>query len=164
MFGDNTILREDPGKPSVIGSAYNIPLLSALYDLYSELCFTLPGLPCRAIDFQAFANIPQSSLYAIKERVTPSGLEFWKKAALEQENSVAMAGESGRINPTMSLAWLNHFHGWTQAREVIHRDGGQVLDGGSWAGRFIGENSNTRSIPEGERRTAPGLQLPETTQ
>ena len=86
--------------------------------------------------------------------------ELAEKITHEQENSIAMAGEGGRINITMALAWNNHFHGWTQAREIIHRDGGAALDSGSWKSRFLGDSGQEK--PGISAQVAP--LLPENTE
>lgn len=167
VFRDRSMLRVTPfdnGSCTITScNAYNVRILSAIYTLYSNLCFTVPGLPCRAFDFQSFVGIPYSSWKEMRKRLTPSGVSLFEKMAQDQETTMSMGGEGGRINPTMTLAWLNHFHGWTQAREVIHRDGGQILDGGTWAGRFLGDSSKPCSIPEGKEIQGEAVLLPETT-
>lgn len=148
VFCDRSLLREKvrASTSAMItnNNAYNLPLLSGLFDIYRDLCYSVPGLPCRAADFIAFVGIPLNVLTQMGERVTPLGLDLKQKIYAEQESSVALAGESGRINVTMALAWENHFHGWTQAREIIHRDGGAALDSGSWKSRFLGDSGQEK--------------------
>lgn len=152
VFSDKSLLKEKlkTDSPSCISitnhNAYSIPLLSAIYDIYKTLCYVVSGLPCRVFDFAAFVGIPYQTFVKIAERVSTTGRDFTEKLRDEQENSIAMAGEGGRINVTMALAWNNHFHGWTQQREIIHRDGGAVLDSGSWKTRFLGESTGETGI------------------
>lgn len=154
VFTDKTLLKEKVhynGSCTVTNNnAYSIPFLSALYDMYNSLCYSVPGLPCRAYDFAAFVGVHFTTIASLQGRVSPAGAELLQNMAKEQENSMAMAGEGGRINVTMALAWNNHFHGWTQAREVIHRTDNRLMDSGSWKSRFLTEKSNGDSIESGE--------------
>ena len=154
VFPDKSMLKEATitrdGQAITHYNAYSIPLLYYLYKLFSQLCYMVPGLPCRVYDFAGFVGIPYNTFKQFLERVSTTGSDFNAKIIDEQENSIAMAGEGGRINVTMALAWNNHFHGWTQAREVIHRTDNRLMDSGSWKSRFLTEKSNGDSIESEE--------------
>lgn len=163
VFYDKSLLKEslqnNGSCATTHSNAFSIPLLSALWDLYADLCFFVPGLPCRMSDFETFVGLADPYFSNLLDRVTPLGLAFHEKAYKEQETSIAMAGEGGRINVTMALAWENHFHGWTQAREIIHREGEKVLDSGSWKTRFLGESTGeTGIITTQDAKLLPGVE------
>jgi hypothetical protein len=151
------------GKLKCKDGSYDIPLLWHLHDLFTELCYTAVHLPAMAVDFYSFCGIDVLSWVRLGERVTPEGMQLRQKVYAEQEASLAMAGGDGRIVPTMALATLNHYHGWTQSREIIHRDGGQILDGGQWASKFIADKSE-KPIIEGGKEAGEVVKLPENTE
>lgn len=164
LFYDKTLLKEplqDNGSCAITNSgAFSIPLLSALWDIYADLCLSVPALPCRVSDFESFVGLSDPYFRALLRRVSPLGVRLFEKSYYEQEQSMAMAAEGGRINVTMALAWNNHFHGWTQAKEIIHRDGGAALDSGSWKSRFLGDSGQEK--PGISAQVAP--LLPENTE
>lgn len=98
--------------------------LSALFDFYRELC-RFVGLPCKYYDFGDFAGIDFQTLINWSAP-TSAAFDFYKKAMIEQAESIAACAEGSRIVSVVGLARLNAFHGWTKTSEVIHNTGGVV--------------------------------------
>lgn len=139
VFKDKRALKEQISESRSAmptnNNAYNLDILLSLADIFERLCMSY-NVPCKVYDFASFVNIDYQTIVNSQHRASPKGLELFKKLYTAQEQTIASAGESGRINMTLALARLNSKHGWTRTTETIHTDGGAVVGGQSWRDRF----------------------------
>lgn len=110
------------------GIYYNYKALMALCDLWGGLCYKFGKAPM-VDDFARFAGVSDSMIYNAGgnypnlEKATPARTVLLKKLHTMQEMGLSALIVDGRQNPTGALAALNHWHGWTQTREIIHTAG-----------------------------------------
>lgn len=106
---------------------YDISKLEALSGLWLFLCIAFDKAPF-IDDFCYFAGVNDSWFYqgAGGGGLTPEHAHLLQKLQLAQERGLAGLIADGRQNPTGALAILNHWHGWTQVREIVHTDGGKA--------------------------------------
>ena len=111
--------------PKTGGFCYDTDKLSALADIWCHMCGVYGKAPF-IFDFANFAGMDNTALYANSgkyldmENVTPARVRLIQKLHEMQEKGIAGLIVDGRQNPTGALAALNHWHGWTQTREIIH--------------------------------------------
>jgi hypothetical protein len=110
------------------GFCYDLNKVSKLADLWIYLCSLYNKAPF-VDDFSHFSGLDEVTLYGVggdytaEDKVTPERLHLLQKLREAQESGLAGLIVDGRQNPTGALAALNHWHGWTQTREVIHTAG-----------------------------------------
>lgn len=131
------------------GFCYDTAKLSALADLWGHMC----GVYCKAPivdDFANFAGVDEVTLYANSgkyidmDHLTPARVQLLQKLHSMQERGLAGLIVDGRQNPTGALAALNHWHGWTTTKEIIHTTSG----GGQNAVSLPVFGQNAPEIPE----------------
>ena len=127
VFKSSDIIHDKERERTHGGTVYDAEKVAALVDLWAFLCTVYNKAPF-ADDFMYFAGITEAWLYGKREgrEVTPALTVITKRLAELQEAGLAGLIADGRQNPTGALAILNHWHGWTQTREVIHTDGGKA--------------------------------------
>ena len=130
LFKKNKILHDVQREKTQGGIYYDFEKLSALASLWGALCFKYNKSPM-IDDFARFAGVSDTFLYGngssyAGREVTPARVALMKKLHEMQERGLAGLIVDGRQNPTGALAALNHYHGWTQSREIIHTTGAAV--------------------------------------
>ena len=122
------------------GTVYDVGRVSALVDLWGVLCKNFCKAPM-IDDFAAFAGVSDTWIYGanLPDGLTPARSLLLQKLKRMQEGGLSALIVDGRQNPTGALAVLNHFHGWTQSREIIHTNGGGASS--AVALPVFGENS-----------------------
>lgn len=127
IFKNSKILHNIEREKTHGGIIYDVGRVSELCDLWLILCNQYNKAPM-IDDFADFAGVSDSWLYGIgsAEGLTPARSALLQKLKRAQERGLAGLIVDGRQNPTGALAALNHWHGWTQTREVIHTNGGSV--------------------------------------
>ena len=143
IFKRSKLLHDVPREKTQGGIYYDYDKLLALCDLWGGLCYKFGKAPM-IDDFARFAGVSDSMIYNAGgnypnlEKATPARTVLLKKLHTMQENGLSALIVDGRQNPTGALAALNHWHGWTQTREIIHTAAGSsqtaaalpVFDGG----------------------------------
>jgi hypothetical protein len=106
------------------GTVYDVGRVSALVDLWIYLCSMFCKAPL-VVDFAYFSGISEAWFYGVgsPDGLTPARAALAKKLKQVQEGGLSAMIGDGRQNPTGALAALNHWHGWTQTREIIHTSG-----------------------------------------
>ena len=147
VFERSDFLRDTERERAQGGRQYVTERVAALVDLWAFLCLNYNKAPF-IDDFCNFAGVSDMWIYggAYGAGLTPAKRKLLKRLQDLQEAGLAGLISDGRQNPTGALAILNHWHGWTQTREVIHTDGGraaapaQYLTFGGSDLQQIGEN------------------------
>lgn len=130
VFKANKKLLADT-PPARGGFRYDFNKLYAMVGIWSDYCSLYSKVPLIA-DYCLFVGVDKSSIYGSggnytqEDQVTPARVRLLKKLHDLQESGLASAIVDGRQNPTGALAALNHWHGWTQTREVIHNINGSA--------------------------------------
>lgn len=125
VFKGSKILHDMNREKINGGIVYDVGRVSALVELWGVLCQNFCKAPM-IDDFAHFAGVSDSWLYGVgsAEGLTPERAALLQKLKRMQESGLAGLIVDGRQNPTGALAMLNHCHGWTQTREIIHTSGG----------------------------------------
>lgn len=125
IFKKSKILHDIPREKLQGGIIYDVAKVNKLCDIWGLLCKTFCKAPL-IDDFSAFAGLSDSWLYAAgsQDQLTPARALLLQKLKNLQELGLSSLIVDGRQNPTGALAALNHWHGWTQTREVIHNVSG----------------------------------------
>ena len=129
IFKKSKILHDIQKEKSHGGTAYDFNKLTTLSTLWGALCLRYNKSPM-IDDFANFAGVTDVCLYGTGGGypdgggVTPARTSLLKKLHDMQEKGLAGLIVDGRQNPTGALAALNHWHGWTTTREIIHTTGG----------------------------------------
>lgn len=127
IFKPNRKILAGP-PPKNGGFCYDTEKLSRLADLWSHMCGVYGKAPL-VDDFANFAGVDEVTIYASTgkytdmQHITPARVRLLQKLHAMQEKGLAGLIVDGRQNPTGALAALNHWHGWTQTREIIHTAG-----------------------------------------
>lgn len=122
------LLDAELSRASGGGFCYDFKKLNALADLYIYLCGIYTKAPT-IDDFSNFSGCDETTIYMSGakhtdvQRATPARVQLLQKLHKAQEAGLAALIVDGRQNPTGALAALNHWHGWTQTREIIHTAG-----------------------------------------
>lgn len=128
VFKPNRKILAGP-PPKNGGFCYDTDKLSSLADLWSHMCGVYGKAPL-VDDFANFAGVDEVTIYASTgkyvdmQHITPARVRLLQKLHAIQEKGLAGLIVDGRQNPTGALAALNHWHGWTQTREIIHTASG----------------------------------------
>lgn len=132
MFIGQTIFKSNrkilAGRPPKNGGfCYDFKKVSQLCDIWVYMCGAFGKAPFIS-DFANFAGIDKTALYGVGghydgENITPVRVQLLQKLREAQEMGLSGLIVDGRQNPTGALAALNHWHGWTQTREIIHTAG-----------------------------------------
>ena len=107
------------------GFRYDFNKISAVADIWIYLCGAYGKAPF-INDFANFCGIDKTFLYGVGghygdgEPLTASRVQLLQKLKDAQETGLAGLVADGRQNPTGALACLNHWHGWTTTKEIIH--------------------------------------------
>jgi len=106
------------------GFCYDFNKIYELAEIWIYMCGKYTKAPM-IDDFAYFTGIEESTLYAnggdyTEGHLTPERLRLLKKLRSAQETGLAGMIADGRQNPTGALACLNHWHGWTSTKEIIH--------------------------------------------
>jgi len=118
------------------GYCYDLNKVNALCDIWIALCKAYIKAPM-IDDFGQFAAIEESTIYGVggrytqADKVTPERVRLLQKLHDAQERGLADMIIDGKQNPTGALAVLNHWHGWTQTREIIHTTAQQTTGAAS---------------------------------
>ena len=125
IFKKSKILHDIPREKIQGGTIYDVAKVSKLCDIWGLLCKTFCKAPL-IDDFSAFAGLSDAWLYAAgsQDQLTPARALLLQKLKNLQELGLSSLIVDGRQNPTGALAALNHWHGWTQTREIIHTNSG----------------------------------------
>ena len=122
IFKQNRKLLADK-PPKNGGFCYDTAKLMQLADIWGHLCGVYGKAPF-VDDFANFAGLEESSIYTTHNRtggeITPARMQLLQKLHGMQERGLAGMIADGRQNPTGALACLNHWHGWTSTKEIIH--------------------------------------------
>lgn len=104
-----TKLKQAPGQPFLTtNNALDIDRVVSAINLYIDLCNEYNKAVL--VDYIAlFCGVSDSWLYENSEKLTALGMDLPKK----REQSLTASLVDGKINPTGTIATLNHFHGWT---------------------------------------------------
>lgn len=126
IFKKNRKILAGPA-PKNGGFRYDFKKISQLCDIWVYMCGTFGKAPFIS-DFANFAGIDKTALYGVggdytPDHLTPARLQLLQKLREAQEMGLSGLIVDGRQNPTGALAALNHWHGWTQTREIIHTAG-----------------------------------------
>lgn len=127
VFKPSKLLHDVEKEKQQGGNVYDVPRVAALVDLFLYLCASLVKAPF-INDFCNFSGVSNAWIFGKDGRLTPERMCLLQKLRDAQENGLAGLISDGRQNPTGALAILNHWHGWTQTREIIHTDGGRASD------------------------------------
>lgn len=121
VFKPSKILHDIQKEKINGGMVYDVGRVSALVDLWGVLCQNFCKAPL-IDDFARFAGLSDSWLYGVgsPDGLTPPRASLLQKIKRIQESGLSSMIVDGRQNPTGALAALNHWHGWTQTREIIH--------------------------------------------
>lgn len=125
------------------GFRYDFRKISAVADIWIYLCGAYGKAPF-INDFAHFVGVDKTFLYGVggdyynMETATPARLQLLQKLKDAQEGGLAALVADGRQNPTGALACLNHWHGWTTTKEIIHTTASAVSS--SAALPVFGEN------------------------
>ena len=121
VFKPSKILHDIQKEKINGGMVYDVGRVSALVDLWGVLCQNFCKAPL-IDDFARFAGLSDSWLYGVgsPDGLTPPRASLLQKLKRMQESGLSSMIVDGRQNPTGALAALNHWHGWTQTREIIH--------------------------------------------
>jgi len=107
------------------GYCYDLKKVNTLCDIWIALCKAYIKAPM-IDDFAQFAGMDEGTIYGNSgkysqaDKATPARVHLLQKLHDAQERGLADMIIDGRQNPTGALAVLNHWHGWTQTREIIH--------------------------------------------
>ena len=118
------------------GFCYDLKKVNALCDIWIALCKAYIKAPM-IDDFGQFAAVDESFIYGnsgkytAADRATPERVRLLQKLHDAQERGLADMIIDGKQNPTGALAVLNHWHGWTQTREIIHTTAQQTTGAAS---------------------------------
>jgi hypothetical protein len=132
LFKKSKILHDMEREKKNGGIVYDVGRVSALADVWLYLCSVFCKAPM-VTDFAFFAGVSDSWLYGVgsPDGLTPARSALLKKLKYAQESGLSSMIVDGRQNPTGALAALNHWHGWTQTREVIHTSAAAASSAGS---------------------------------
>lgn len=131
VFKKSKILHDVERERINGGVVYDVARVSALADVWLCWCYQLGKAPF-IDDFATFAGVSDSWLYGdVTQSLTPARLDLIKKLQNAQEKGLSALITDGRQNPTGALACLNHWHGWTQTREIIHTTTGTGNNAGA---------------------------------
>jgi hypothetical protein len=127
VFKCSKITHDAEAEKRFGGTRYDVGKFEALLDVWAFLCTSYDKAPF-IDDFATFCGVSDTWLYGAspEDNLTPRRALLLKKLQSIQERGLAGLITDGRQNPTGALAVLNHWHGWTQTREVIHTDGRQT--------------------------------------
>jgi len=118
------------------GYCYDLNKVGKLADIWIALCKAYIKAPM-IDDFTQFAGMDGTTLYGVggrygqADKATPARVLLLQKLHDAQEQGIAGLIVDGRQNPTGALAVLNHWHGWTQTREIIHTTAQQTTGAAS---------------------------------
>lgn len=123
IFKKNRKILAGP-TPKNGGFCYDFKKMSLLSDIWVYMCGAFGKAPFIS-DFANFAGIDKTALYAVggdytPDHLTPARLQLLQKLREAQEMGLSGLIVDGRQNPTGALAALNHWHGWTTTKEIIH--------------------------------------------
>ena len=121
VFKPSKILHDIQREKINGGRVYDVGRVSALVDLWGFLCQNFCKAPL-IDDFARFAGLSDTWIYGanLPEGLTTERSLLLQKLKRMQESGLSSMIVDGRQNPTGALAALNHWHGWTQTREIIH--------------------------------------------
>lgn len=149
LFKKSKLLHDVTKEKTRGGIWYDYNKLAALCDYWGALCYRYNKAPM-IDDFARFAGISDTMLYNAGgnypnlEDSTPARTVLLKKLHSMQERGLAGLIVDGRQNPTGALAALNHWHGWTTTKEIIHTTSG----GGQNAVALPVFGQNAPELPE----------------
>jgi len=129
------------------GKVYDVRRVAALADCYLSLCARYTKAPF-IVDFARFAGVSESWLLLNGDGdrngqgLTPERVQLVQKLRQAQELGLASMIADGRQNPTGALAILNHWHGWTQSREIIHTTAQETRTAASYPQLQISTDTN----------------------
>lgn len=126
VFKPNRKMLAGP-TPKNGGFCYDFKKIGQLCDIWVYMCGAFGKAPF-INDFASFSGIDKTALYGVGghyngENITPARVQLLQKLREAQEMGLSGLIVDGRQNPTGALAALNHWHGWTQTREIIHTAG-----------------------------------------
>ena len=155
MFIGQTIFKPNKSilsgaPPKNGGFCYDFRKISAVADIWIYLCGAYGKAPF-INDFAHFVGIDKTSLYGVggnynMEAATPARVQLLQKLKDAQEGGLAALVADGRQNPTGALACLNHWHGWTTTKEIIHTNG----NGGEKAASLPMFNGDQPKLPKND--------------
>ena len=124
VFKNSKILHDLQREKVNGGIVYDVGRVSALVDVWGVLCANFCKAPM-VDDFAHFAAISDTWLYGANspDGLTPTRAALLQKIKRIQESGLSSLIVDGRQNPTGALAALNHWHGWTTTKEIIHTTG-----------------------------------------
>ncbi len=114
----NGVLRDHERAKREGGHPYSEKKLSACVDLWAFYC-GLFGKPALIYGFEVFSGLTAGCIRESDE-ARAACTHLYQKLKRIQEGGLAVQIADGRRNPTGALACLNHWHGWTQSREIVH--------------------------------------------
>lgn len=122
---------------------YDINKLEYMRALWAGLCLSFGKAPF-VDDFCYFCGLSDTWVYgaASRDELTPERAVLLKKLQMLQEQGLAGLIADGRQNPTGALAILNHWHGWTQSREIIHTTAQETRTAASYPQLEISTDAN----------------------
>ena len=124
VFKNSKILHDIQREKINGGIVYDVGRVSALVDVWGVLCANFCKAPM-IDDFAHFAAVSDTWLYGANspDGLTPTRAALLQKIKRIQESGLSALIVDGRQNPTGALAALNHWHGWTTTKEIIHTTG-----------------------------------------
>lgn len=125
VFKEHKLLHDRPREVVEGGTRYSDAVVDGAVDLWAYLCGVYAKTPLVA-DFTEFAG----GISGYLERtgnVSPAHIRVCQKLKAIQEGGLAAQIADGKTAPVGPLAILNHFHGWTSQREVIHTTRTNIL-------------------------------------
>ena len=116
------LLADKPPKNG--GFQYDLRKLCAMADIWGHMCGIYGKAPF-VDDFANFCGMDATTFYANSGKYkqmepNPLRVRLIQKVQGMQELGLAGLIVDGKQNPTGALAALNHWHGWTQSREIVH--------------------------------------------